>query len=71
MSQKHSHACQGCGAQTSCEGELSRNYDGFPDVICATFHERGGTLNPDFICEACADKREAAERAVDAFRNGE
>ena len=51
----HHHACQGCGKQTVCGGNLERNYDGWPEVICSDFHTSIGP-NPNFLCEDCREK---------------
>ena len=56
----HHHPCQRCGAKTECGGTWEENYDGFPDVICAEFHQMNGTINLDFICEGCEWKEEDA-----------
>jgi hypothetical protein len=34
----HHHECFHCGEQFSCSGELERNEDGWPEVICYEFH---------------------------------
>lgn len=49
----HHHPCQECGATVECGGTWEDNYDGEPPVICPEFHQRGGTLNRDWVCEAC------------------
>ena len=53
----HSHPCADCHTPTDCHGDLERNYDGFPDVICTSYHLLCGITNHDFLCEACADAR--------------
>ncbi len=53
MSRIHTHKCKHCGTPVECDGELSRNYDGFPDVICANYHRASGRTDPP-ICEDCA-----------------
>ena len=45
----HRHVCDQCGESYSCTGTLEENYDGFPEVICVAYHERG-----ERTCEACA-----------------
>jgi len=52
----HTHRCQHCGEPFECGGELERNYDGWPEVVCQAFHVyRFVTL-----CDACTE-REARE----------
>ena len=54
----HHHPCQRCGAKTECGGVFEQNYDGIPEVICREFHLDWGTINPDFLCEACAREQD-------------
>jgi hypothetical protein len=54
----HHHPCADCGSKTPCDGLWEQNYDGFPEVICPEYHGTDGTLNPEFICEACEWARE-------------
>jgi hypothetical protein len=56
MSRTHTHPCLACGTPVDCDGEQERNEDGFPEVICRTYHA-GKAL---CLCEAC---READARA--------
>jgi hypothetical protein len=51
----HHHPCQTCRAKVECGGEWQENYDGFPEVICPEWHRPDGTVNNDFVCEACYD----------------
>ena len=60
----HHHPCQTCGAKTECGGTWEENYDGFPEVICQEFHRLDGTINADFICEACYHRELDAEVAL-------
>lgn len=55
----HHHPCQRCGKKTECGGIFEQNVDGFPEIVCPEFHLSDGTINRDFICEACdeADER--------------
>lgn len=50
---RHHHACQRCGAQTPCTGQLEDNYDGEPAIVCTSFHLQNGEVDQDFVCEAC------------------
>jgi hypothetical protein len=59
----HHHACQDCGVKTECPGTWEENYDGSPEVICPEFHQAGGFINPDFICDGCDWKRQDAAKA--------
>ncbi len=36
-----------------CDGELERNYDGWPEVICVIYHKDGQD-----VCEECAGANE-------------
>jgi hypothetical protein len=62
MRREHTHDCQRCGRKMRCGGELERNYDGFPEVICTRFHVIGHD-----ICDECDEllaeetRRENAE----------
>jgi hypothetical protein len=53
MSASHTHHCRniGCPTTWTCEADLERNYDGFPEVICP--------INPgnDIECQACEESR--------------
>lgn len=51
----HVHQCQRCGAETDCSGELVANDDGFPVVICRSFHLDGGQVDDEFLCQDCRD----------------
>ncbi len=68
MKRPHGHDCQGkdCIVSVECSGELELNPDGFPRVICPEFHRPGGTINPDWLCEACSEKAEA-DAQTEAF----
>jgi hypothetical protein len=46
----HTHRCSDCGQEYECHGDLERNFDGHPEVICRAFHVHRMTL-----CEACAE----------------
>lgn len=49
----HHHDCDQCGQQFSCDGQLERNHDGWPEVICVEFHERGQRT-----CRECAERED-------------
>jgi hypothetical protein len=34
----HTHPCAVCGKPVDCDGELAENHDGFPAVICLSYH---------------------------------
>ena len=48
MRRAHSHQCTCCGQDYDCGGTLSRNHDGWPEVVCSVYHEAGDTE-----CAAC------------------
>lgn len=50
----HLHDCQSCGKPAPCTGPRERNHDGFPILVCLSFHLPDGTVNRDFKCEECA-----------------
>jgi len=45
----HTHPCANCATPVECDGELVKNYNGWPEVVCTAYHEehRAG------ICESC------------------
>jgi hypothetical protein len=45
----HTHPCRYCQTPEDCRGELLPNHDGFPEVICHSYHVCGTPA----ICEAC------------------
>lgn len=53
----HSHPCLCCKTPVECRGELMRNFDGWPEMICFLYHE----CNIPLICESCyvAQQRDA------------
>ena len=67
----HSHPCGDCQTPVECRGELLRNHDGWPEVVCHTYHVCGTPL----ICESChvASQRDACHDcgglAVQAFED--
>jgi hypothetical protein len=46
MADTHTHTCEACGKPYECSAPLERNYDGWPDPVCATRME----LNPIYRC---------------------
>lgn len=50
MARGHTHTCRSCGEDFPCNAPLERNYDGFPEVVCAW--EMTLTEKPE--CEVCA-----------------
>lgn len=48
----HTHPCQNCGEPVDRNGELERNDDGYPEVVCYAYHVYEGsyTLYPE--CDA-------------------
>lgn len=54
---RHDHPCfyadHGCTNRVPCSGELERN-DGFPEVICTSYHLPNGTIDAP-VCDECAD----------------
>lgn len=52
MRRAHHHSCRnkylGCQARVPCGGPLERNYDGWPEVVCAFDDGRFS-----FTCEDC------------------
>ena len=54
----HHHPCAHCQVQAECCGDIEQNYDGIPEWICREFESPHGS---DFICDACAEKKEQHE----------
>ena len=50
----HTHPCEteGCTHKVPCDGEMERNDDGWPTVICHAYHLPGGSV-ARVICEDC------------------
>lgn len=53
----HTHPCVDCQTPVDCDGDLERNHDGFPDVICRSYHLTGG-FTAALRCDACTEARE-------------
>lgn len=62
----HCHPCERCGLETVCDGDLERNFDGWPLVVCRQFHV--DVRSVEFLCETCVEQ-EAAEATADALEN--
>ena len=59
----HSHPCSGCQVSVECDGELERNFDGWPEVICTSYHLLNGET-AEVLCEACAELVDRCDEAV-------
>jgi hypothetical protein len=55
----HAHPCAHCKTPVECEGDQVRNYDGWPDVRCLTYHLDNGTI-AHVLCEFCAAEQRRA-----------
>jgi hypothetical protein len=68
----HKHPCEfaskGCDNQVVCGGELVRNHDGHPSVICDWRHLPGGDIREE-PCQECGDSLCADCGAVTRFEN--
>lgn len=51
----HTHPCEHCKTPVECDGERERNHDGWPEVICTSYHLPGGRI-ADVRCESCEDE---------------
>lgn len=58
MNKPHTHVCAKCAKPYECDGTLERNDDGFPEVICLTFHQ-----DHQQVCETCHVAADAATQA--------
>jgi hypothetical protein len=64
MPRLHSHPCARCGQKFGCGGELIRNFDGEPAVVCEFYHV-AGERDPIFkACEDCAMTEWCANRGA-------
>lgn len=52
----HYHKCATCGEPVECFGIFERNYDGWPEAICADYHLPNGLTNPQCLCDGCREK---------------
>jgi hypothetical protein len=50
----HTHPCAVCGKPVECDGTLEENHDGFPEVICLSYHMENGDIRW-LECEDCRD----------------
>lgn len=57
----HTHSCPDCGTPVDCGGELERNDDGWPEVICEVAHVFGVRRCDD--CEVGHQRQAAADAA--------
>jgi hypothetical protein len=66
MARIHTHPCGTCKAPIECEGDYARNYDGFPEVICTSYHKPWGGV-AELLCEPChvAAEAEAEAEAIE------
>jgi len=55
----HTHPCRDCGTPVECDGDLERNYDGWPETICRAYHTPWGEVDEP-TCEACQTARDLA-----------
>ena len=54
----HHHLCVSCkAAKVACGGTWERNYDGFPESICTSYHLPNGEVNQKCLCEPCRQKQ--------------
>ena len=49
----HTHPCAHCRTPVDCPGDLERNYDGWPEVICTFIHRADGTT-VSLLCQDCS-----------------
>ena len=49
----HTHPCRVCRAPVACAGDRFDNHDGFPTIICESYHLPGG-VTATVRCDACA-----------------
>ena len=56
MKAVHKHPCDECLEPVPCDGELERNHDGWPAVICLTYHKPWGSTM-ETLCEDCRERR--------------
>lgn len=58
MAKLHTHPCefapQGCQTVIDCLGDLERNHDGYPEVVCSLYHAPNGSIMPD-RCAECEE----------------
>lgn len=60
MTSHHDHVCSTCRSEFACPGDLERNYDGFPEVICTYWDVLGEHECEDCTllsqCDGCGEK---------------
>lgn len=49
----HVHHCTRCKQPFACAGEMIRNFDGFPEVVCDLYHIHGERRAEFRECESC------------------
>jgi hypothetical protein len=49
MARAHTHPCRDCQTPVECHGDLERNFDGWPEVVCRDFHIHGA----EPLCDSC------------------
>jgi len=47
-----------------CCGDIEQNYDGWPEFICREYHGPLGSINADFMCDACAEFGDEEDEAA-------
>lgn len=72
---RHTHPCTfapRCTTLVDCGGELRRNHDGWPEVVCDGYHGNNGETYPemcaecyDAICVACGQNARIDGHAFD------
>ena len=60
----HQHPCHRCQAPVECCGDIEQNYDGWPEFICREYHGPLGSINADFMCDACAEFGDEEDEAA-------
>lgn len=62
MARVHVHPCARCQGPVACDGEREQNVDGWPEVICTSYHRADGST-ADCLCEDCAARSQKDEAA--------
>jgi hypothetical protein len=61
----HHHPCSRCLVETECSGDLERNHDGWPEVVCPDYDMRD---HSDYLCEDCAELQDRCDEVTDGPR---